>query len=617
VCAPEDDASTSEFKGWDFIAWLKEQNLFLTPLDHEKRWFRFHHLFQKLLLNQLKRYRGPEEIRDLHGRASAWFSENGLIEEAIKYALAGENSKAASQLISKHGFDLLNDMEWPRLKRWLGILPDEIINQDPELLILASWLHIIYSRFTELESCLNKAEALCTNRTTEAYVEGHLNALLTFQHYIGANGELTLTCAKRALKKLPQKHRWARMFTFLQRAGAHQMLGHREKVHATIDEALRELDLSSGISQSHFVANFCFVYWMDADLTAMLQTARQSLMVAENYQGLTAIYHALYFSGIGYYHRNEIQVAEEKLVPVVIEPYSQHSFNFAHSAFALACIHQARGRANAANLVADSVVSYCLDTNHPDLLKLARAFQAELALRQGRTAEASRWAQQYVAKPFTMMYRFYIPQFTLVKVLLAQDTTDSREQAADLLKQLSDFVVSTHNRRFQIDVLALQALLLDSRGEGAAALKRLNYALQLAEPGGFIRPFVDLGPSMADLLKQLLKERIAVDYIKKILAAFEQKGAHKVVSETTDQPTASPRQPRRLSPTSQPLVDPLTNRELDVLDLLVKRLSTKEIAEKLFISTTTVNTHLRNIYSKFNVNKRREAVEKAMELGLL
>ena len=91
------------------------------------------------------------------------------------------------------------------------------------------------------------------------------------------------------------------------------MLGHREKVHATIDEALRELDLSSGISKSHFVANFCFVYWMDADLTAMLQTARQSLMVAENYQGIAAIYHALYFSGIGYYHRNEIQIAEEKL----------------------------------------------------------------------------------------------------------------------------------------------------------------------------------------------------------------------------------------------------------------------------------------------------------------
>ena len=126
---------------------------------------------------------------------------------------------------------------------------------------------------------------------------------------------------------------------------------------------------------------------------------------------------------------------------VVEDPYSQHAWNFAHSAFALALIHQARGRTDEANQVGESVVSYGLDTNNPVVLKVARAFQAELALRQGRLAEASNWAEQFVAKPFISMYRFYVPQLTLVKVLLAQDTTDSREQAADLLKQLYDFVV--------------------------------------------------------------------------------------------------------------------------------------------------------------------------------
>ena len=242
------------------------------------------------------------------------------------------------------------------------------------------------------------------------------------------------------------------------------------------------------------------------------------------------------------------------------------------------------------------------------LLQIARAFQAELALRQGRLAEASHWAEQCVAKPFTPMYRFYVPQLTQVKILLAQDTTDSREHAADLLKAFYDFVVTIHNTRFQIDVLALQALFHDSRGEGPASLQSLTHALQLAEAGGFIRPFVDLGPSLADLLKRLHKQRIAVDYIEKILAAFGQEGKQLAVPEAADHPIAS---------AHQPLAEPLTNRELDVLELLTQRLSNKEIADKLFISVTTVKAHLRNIYGKLGASKRREAVEKAHILGIL
>jgi LuxR family maltose regulon positive regulatory protein len=101
--------------GWEFITWLKEQNLFLIPLDNEKHWFRFHHLFQTFLLSQLDRHLSQSDISALHLQASDWFAENGLIEEAIKHALARENSKAAGQLIAKNGFDLLNDMQWPRL----------------------------------------------------------------------------------------------------------------------------------------------------------------------------------------------------------------------------------------------------------------------------------------------------------------------------------------------------------------------------------------------------------------------------------------------------------------------------------------------------------------------
>ena len=231
---------------------------------------------------------------------------------------------------------------------------------------------------------------------------------------------------------------------------------------------------------------------------------------------------------------------------------------------------------------------------------------------------------------------------TLIRTQLAQGTTDSLHQAVDLLDQLHDFLVSIHNNRFQIDALALQALLQDSLGQNSAAMEKLSAALTLAEPGGFIRLFVDLGPQMADLLQQLIKQNIAVEYIGRILAAFKE-DEHRAMQDESDPDGPSSHNRfsssssnsafppgRRHRPlwaggripnsdlhTSQPLVEPLTNRELEILDLLAQRLQNKEIAEKLFISPETVKKHLNNIYGKLNVSSSRQAVEQAEALGIL
>ena len=616
VCTPGAKSFTCEIGGWEFIAWLKKENIFVIPLDAENRWFRYHYLFQKFLFNKLNRQYSAEEIKALHTQASVWFAENGLIDEAINHALAGNNPGAAAQLIVRHGFNLINDEQWPRLEGWLRKLPGDTVDKDAELLVLMAWSHTVNARYAELWTCLNKAEALFSARTTTEHIQGHLDALRSFQHYLSANGEGALTYARRACGKIPRKHRWARAFAFINWAGAHQMLGDREKALAILEEAIRNSDPGAGISQGYFKASPCFIYWLEADLLSMLQTAARSLKIAEDYKVHQALAHGLYFMGIARYHRNELHAAEETLAVILNDRYSQHAWNFAHSAFALALIYQAQGRTDEANQVGASVVSHALDTNNTVMLQVARAFQAELALRQGRLAEASLGAEQFVAKPFVPMYRFYVPQLTLVRVLLAQNTTDSREQAAGLLKQLYDFVTFTHNIRFQIDVLSLQALLHDAQGEGTVAIEKLAQALALAEPGGFIRPFVDLGPQMADLLKQLIKQNVAVGYIGRIMAAFKE-DEHRAMPVATDHESQSPRLPIPLSPSSQPLVEPLTNRELEILDLVTQRLSAKEIAAKLFISTGTVKKHLSNIYGKLNVSNRRQAGEKAVALGIL
>jgi LuxR family maltose regulon positive regulatory protein len=177
-----------------------------------------------------------------------------------------------------------------------------------------------------------------------------------------------------------------------------------------------------------------------------------------------------------------------------------------------------------------------------------------------------------------------VPQLTPVKLLLAQNTSDSLEKTFTLLDQIDGFIRKTNRKTIRIDVLALQALILDAQGKEPAAMERLTESLVLARPGGFIRNFVDMGPPMVDLLKRMHRQNIAVDYIENLLAAFnddEQVVAPK--SESADHPVASPYQLLRPSTPSRPLLEPLTNRELDVLELLAQRLQNKEIAEKLSV----------------------------------
>ena len=191
----------------------------------------------------------------------------------------------------------------------------------------------------------------------------------------------------------------------------------------------------------------------------------------------------------------------------------------------------------------------------------------------------------------------------------------TRKQATQLDKW-SEWGRSVHNTKFLIEVLALHAVLLGKHGRDVAALKKLRESLSLAEPGGFIRTFVDLGPPMNDLLKRLQKQNVSVNYIDNLLSAFSNEDTV-VAPESVGQSVASEDQPFGPRTTSQPLVEPLTNRELDVLELMMQRLQNKEIAEKLFISNQTVKTHSRNIYQKLNVSNRRKAVARAIRLGII
>ena len=159
VCAPGAKSFTCEIGGWEFIDWLKKENIFLIPLDPEKQWYRYHHLFQKLLLKQLNRLYSAKDINTLHAQASDWFAENGLIEEALQHALAAGKVEKAASLIARDGHQKMNNEQWPRLERCLQMLPREHVERDAALLVLEIWLQHVRQNFSGMLSRVKMIEA--------------------------------------------------------------------------------------------------------------------------------------------------------------------------------------------------------------------------------------------------------------------------------------------------------------------------------------------------------------------------------------------------------------------------------------------------------------------------
>ncbi len=615
VCLPDAELGACEFGGQEFLKTLVQTNLFVIPLDHQNRWFRYHHLFQQLLKHRLKRKFSPDNIDELHKRASAWFAGHDLIEEAFYHAIKGGDTAGAVKLVAQHRHELMNREQWHRLYRWIGQLPPDVIQEKFELLISKAWVYQRQGRLSETWAILDKLEEFSCIKNGESATDsiscGEVQALRCFQHYVNAKGELAKASAQEALNKLPSQYYSARGFAILILALATQMSGDLNGAHRVVYEALQSEEASITNYKVILLAALCFIDWIAADLNSLRHTAARYLKHGRRHDLLETIIIGGYFSGITHYQRNELVLAENSLASVVNQQFIPNVGYFAHSAFALSLTYQAQGRTNQAIKTAASNIDYMLKTDNTALLEISKAFQAELALRQGRIAEADYWARNYNPNPFIPSFRYYVPQLTLAKVLLAQDTTTSRQQANELLCRLNDFFTSIHNNHTLVDVLALQALLHDVQGDEPAAMSALERAITLAEPGGLIRPFLDLGPQMFNLLNRLAKQNISVKYVGQLLTAFR-KERTAPVRTSPDDVSDTPRYS-----TNSPRDEALTNRELEILALLAQRMSNKEIAEKLFISPETVKRHTINIYGKLNVHNRREAVDRANALGIL
>ena len=613
LCGLHRDSTAGGLMGRDFLDLLDDASLFIIPLDDEREWYRYHHLFQTLLKRQLKQRLPTREIAALHKLASAWFAEHGYIDEALWHAHASGDSALSTGLIKHHRHDIINLEQWFELNRWLQRFAPEVIEGHPDLLLARAWVYQRQARYAELFSTLDQLEPI---RSAGGPLQGEVQTLKSFHYYATGRAEPAATAARDALNHLPAEYYSIRGFALMILAAALQMQGDPGQARRVVMTGLRQEAAAIPVFKTMLLAALCYIDWIAADLNSVQVSSAQLFKHGQKHDLPETVAVASYFSGISHYERNELDLAEHFLAPVAGVPGSgdliiPNIATYCHASLALALTYQGMGRAEEASRIIESVIGYMLETGNPDLLELCQAFRADLALRQGQVAKADFWARQHIPAPLAPVFHFYAPHFTLPQVLIARRTAKSLSEAEALLSRMVDYYASIHSPRVLIDVLVLQARLHAARGDASQALEKLTEALALAEPGGFIRPFLDQGPELAGLLDRLLQQNSALPYARYIRNAFA--GAQ---SEPPNDRSAGPNRSRPSLPDA-PMMEPLSNREIDVLKILAKGMSNQTIAESLFISPETVKRHLSTVYRKLAVENRHQAIASAKSIGII
>lgn len=381
------------------------------------------------------------------------------------------------------------------------------------------------------------------------------------------------------------------------------MQGDTGGAYEAVQQGLHEDALYPNSFQPLLLVTLCYLQWCSADLDDLAASATRVINLDRRGVVTGTLARAYHYLGCACYQQNRLDEAAAAFGYVLRHQQGVHSLVIAQSGFGLAATLQAAGAPEQARSVAALGGAHALRFSNPAILALDEAFAAQLALRQGRPAEAARWAERAErARIEGAMPTFFVGSLALAEVLLNSASPADLEAASVLLARLHEAVTSAKNTRFLIDVLALRALLFNRLGDEDAALETLARAVTLAQPGGVARVFIDLGPEMAQLLAGLELRPPVQEFVAYILDLM---------------PFAAGQQDGPLQRANILLPEMLTRREMEVLHLLAQRLSSREIGDLLGISYRTAKRHTENICQKLGVNSRQQAVAAAINIGLL
>jgi len=603
VCAADGAPSASDVGGRQFVGALQRGNLFTIALDAHGEWFRYHHLFQGLLQNELKRHRSPEQIAALHGRASAWLEREGLIEEAVRHALAAGDPAGAADIVERHRYDALEN--WPYGSEWLNMIPEAVTRQRPKLLSVQAWAASQRTRLDEISAIVEQIETLVDEELTDDETLGELNLLRGIVYYWRGEGKRSCEFLEAALPQLPEARGNLIGKAEIYLAMSRQMIGQMTKAIERLDDRTRTTDASDVLLTTDLVAARAHVYWHSGDLVRISETmsrrpVRRKKNATPYVEGRVS-----YVTALSPFHAYDLAAALELYAPLMQQRYMMQGRFAVDSMAGLALTQQFMGRTDDARDTSRGMLEFAREMDDPQLVEAARSCQARLALLQGDLEFAWRWLQSSdLSPPVTpLLYWLEVPALTECRVLIAAGAEPRLQRAMAKLQSLRQVTETLHQHSHWIEVLPLQALALDGLGRRGEALDVLAEAVDWARDRGWVRPFVELGRPMAKLLERLSERRGASDYVRKLLETQRADEARRTEAAFGAAHADADGDAWTL--------EPLTKREFDILELLARRLQNKEIAAKLFVSPETVKTHLKNLFQKIDVTSRREAAARA------
>ena len=597
-----------EIGGQEFIEWLEKTNLFVISLDETHQWFRYHHLFQQLLQSQLKRKRSTEEIAALHARAGAWFGENGLLEEALKHALAAGDIDGAVDLVRLERQSVLNADKWYTLERWLPMFPKAVIEKRPELLVTRIWLLYHHFQFQSILPTLETVESLFKGEPEDQVLYGEVDFFRGYCCYFLNEGQSSLKHLQAALERIPLAYHEIRGQAELVFGLACQMEGRKEKAVHMLNDLIYGVPPSHNLRKTRLLASLVYIHIISADPAKAFKANKELMDVATAGHYSYAKAWSVYLQGLISFYRGEFEKTVHDLSQALEDRYILHTRAAFDCMAGLAFAHQFLGQPDRADAVMEHLFVFAGELNDPAYSAIAASCRARLFLIQGQTEEAVNMLPSDTTSGVENIFIWLeIQAVTHCKVLIAKGSDAGLERAEKRLQEYLKTNQDNHNTRGMIEILSLLSLLHKKQGKNDEALSLLKCALDLAKPGEWVHPFIEPGPPMADLLN-MLEKKDATAFSEKILDKINKLQTHVSPTVVPQVPSARP---------LQPLIEPLTNRELDILGLLEQRLQSKEIAEKLFISTETVKSHLKNIFQKLDAANRRQAVEKAKNLGII
>ncbi len=602
------------------LEYLEQSNLFIIPLDNQRRWYRHHQLFADLLRHRLQQTR-PELLPELHRRAAEWHEAQDFNSEALHHFLAAKDFLRAAPLIESIGAIVYwQHGEFNTLLGWLNQLPRPLVYSRPKLCLLYAEVLYLAGQFDALEPFLNAAEAaLQPGGNAPATPEGEflLGEVLAIRVLAaGVQGDTSravqaIELAFRALKLLPTEEHRLRALLTLGLAEAYYLNGQMDTAAHTYQTA-SELALAGDnlflALASLFRLTHVFIIKGQLNNSAAVCAAIQRLI--DERPMPIALATNIHLADLQR-ERNQLDTAEQQLQAAFAAEQQQWTNpRIAIEAnLTLGRTRQAKGDfAGAAQAfqVAAQVEFQHQTTSAWDLPPI-EPYRARLELARGNLAAADRWlAEQKLQPTDPLNHLNAVDYFTLARALLARGQTAS---AQTLLERLRQSAVADGRGLHQIEALALLALAHHAAGRPSEAFAALEQALNLAAPEGFVRIFLDEGQPALTLLAAFCQSPAAggpaAAYARCLLT--EAGAVALPVSSPAEKPAAK----------SQNLVEPLTSREIEVLQLIAGGFTNHEIAARLVLTTGTVKLHAHNIYGKLGVNSRTQAIARATALGLL